>query len=190
MLIGAFDDATGVVYVDRVAGPPPDSYLAETYFQHGLEGVQERVDTEMIRSRRSSGFVGFWHTHPGGCVYPSPTDEQGMASVVGPDGSRRRALMMILGGNDPQWASWREGRAGSLPDVYVRVVPRWAGPVVPGHPGYVGGLDLQLLPAGSYFRGGFGGRVRVAHGGRPQAVSVRLVGRKPSWWRRLFGVSS
>jgi Patatin-like phospholipase len=73
--------------------------------------------------------------------------------------------MMILGGSDRSWTAWREGRDGSVPDVYVRVVPRSAGPVVRGHPGYVGGLDLQLLPAGSYFRGGYGGRVRIDRGG-------------------------
>jgi integrative and conjugative element protein (TIGR02256 family) len=185
MLIGTFDEATGVAHVDRVAGPPPDSYLAETYFQHGLKGVQERVDAEMARTRHSSGFVGFWHTHPRGRAYPSPTDEQGMASVVGPDGSRRRALMMIFGGSDPGWATWREGRDESVPDVYVRVVPRAASPVVSGHPGYVGGLDLQLLPPGSYFRGGYGGRVRVTRGGTQQAVSARGAGHKSAWWRRF-----
>jgi integrative and conjugative element protein (TIGR02256 family) len=188
MLIGSFDDATGVVHVDRVAGPPPDSYLAEQHFHHGLQGVQERVDTEMTRTRRSSGFVGFWHTHPAGRAYPSPTDEQGMAAVVGPDGSTRRALMMILGGSDRSWTAWREGRDGSVPDVYVRVVPRSAGPVVPGHPGYVGGLDLQLLPAGSYFRGGYGGRVRIDRGGSgSKTVSARQ--RRRSSWFRLFGAS-
>jgi hypothetical protein len=29
------------------------------------------------------GFVGFWHTHPGGVALPRATDEQGMASIVG-----------------------------------------------------------------------------------------------------------
>jgi integrative and conjugative element protein (TIGR02256 family) len=182
MLIGSFDDATGVVHVDRVAGPPPDSYLAEQYFQHGLEGVKERVDAEMTRTRGSSGFVGFWHIHPAGRADPSPTDEQGMAAVVGPDGSTGRALMMILGGSDESWSAWREGRDGSVPEVYARVVPRSAGQVGPGHPGYVGGLDLQLLPAGSYFRGGYGGRVRVDRGGVALKPGFARVER---WWARF-----
>jgi integrative and conjugative element protein (TIGR02256 family) len=189
MLLGAFDDATGIVYVDRVSGAPPDSYLSETYFQHGLDGVQERVDQELERTGRASGFVGFWHTHPGSRAHPSPTDEQGMASIVGPDGSRRRALMMILGGPAGSWGPWRDGDPGARPDVYVRVVPRSAGPVIDGHPGYVGGLDLQLLPQGSYFRGGFGGRVRVEPGAadlRPGISSTRASDR-PSWWSRLRG---
>ncbi|MEX5635825.1 ThiF family adenylyltransferase [Parafrankia sp. FMc2] len=170
MLLGAFDDATGIVYVDKVAGPPPDSYLAEMYFQHGVEGVQERVDTELERTGRATGFVGFWHTHPAGPARPSPTDEHGMASVVGPDGTTRRALMMILGGSERRWAGWLEGAAGEHPDLYLRVVPRSAGPVVAGHPGYVGGTDLQRLPAGTYFRGGYSPRIRVAAGGRATHV--------------------
>lgn len=183
MLLGSFDDATGIVYVDKVAGPPPDSYLAETYFQHGVEGVQKRVDAEMDRTGHATGFVGFWHTHPAGPALPSPTDEQGMASIVSPDGSSRRALMMILGGDKRRWASWRDGAGGAVPDLYVRVVPRSAGPVVAGHPGYVGGLDLQQLPAGSYFRGGYGGRVRVARGGRVPGSSIRRAGFRWPWQR-------
>jgi integrative and conjugative element protein (TIGR02256 family) len=183
MFLGSFDDAAGIVYVDKVAGPPPDSYLSETYFQHGVEGVQERVDAESERTSRATGFVGFWHTHPAGPARPSPTDEQGMASIVGPDGTTRRTLMMILGGNERRWAAWRDGDVGAVPDLYVRIVPRSAGPVVAGHPGYVGGLDLQQLPAGSYFRGGYSGRVRVARGGRPLDSSISRSGVRWPWQR-------
>jgi integrative and conjugative element protein (TIGR02256 family) len=191
MLLGAFDDATGIVYVDRVSGPPPDSYLSESYFQHGMDGVQERVAQEMDRTGRVSAFVGFWHTHPGSRAYPSPTDEQGMAAIVGPDGARRRALMMIIGGPAARWAPWRNGNPGAHPDVYVRVVPRSAGPVIEGHPGYVGGLDLQLLPPGSYFRGGFSGRVKVDWDSavlRPASSSVQAGGLL-SLWNRLRGTA-
>jgi integrative and conjugative element protein (TIGR02256 family) len=190
MLFGAIDDATGIVHVDRVSGPPPDSYLSEVYFQHGLEGVQERVDAEMERTALASGFVGFWHTHPGSPAIPSPTDEQGMASIVGPEGTRRRALMMILGGPTHRWSPWCNGATNAWPDVYARVVPRSTRPVASGHPGYVGGLDLQQLPPGSYFRGGYRDRVRVNRGGHPPtAVSGRSQpgesGARWRWaWRR------
>jgi hypothetical protein len=36
MLLGAFDDAVGVIYIDRVTRPPPDSFLSATYFQPKL----------------------------------------------------------------------------------------------------------------------------------------------------------
>lgn len=179
MLLGAFDDATGIVYVDKVTGPPPDSYLSATYFHHGVEGTQERVSAEVTRTANACGFAGFWHTHPSGRAYPSPTDEQGMASIVAPDGTTRRALMMILGGDGPTWHAWCNGDVGARPDIYVRVVPRSDGPVVSGHPGYVGGLDLQQLPAGWYFRGGSARPVRILRGA---AAVAGPSGGPRSWW--------
>jgi integrative and conjugative element protein (TIGR02256 family) len=184
MLLGAFDDATGIVYVDKLTGPPPDSYLSATYFHHGVEGTQERVDAEVKRTASTSGFVGFWHSHPSGRADPSPTDEQGMASIVAPDGTTRRALMMIVGGSDTLWRGWRDGGGSARPDVYLRVVPRSDGPVLHGHPGYVGGLDLQQLPGGWYYRGGYGGRVRVRRGGTPvTGTATGATGRHARWWQ-------
>ncbi|MFI5893777.1 ThiF family adenylyltransferase [Actinoplanes sp. NPDC051513] len=179
MLLGAFDDATGIVYVDKVTGPPPDSYLSATYFHHGVEGTQERVSAEVRLTASTCGFVGFWHTHPFGYAHPSPTDEQGMASIVAPDGTTRRALMMILGGDEANWRGWRNGDVGARPDIYLKVVPRSDGPIVSGHPGYVGGLHLQQLPDGWYFRGGTGTPTRIRHGAA--AVTGPVV-RSPSWW--------
>jgi len=184
MLLGMFDDATSIVHVDRVSGPPPDSFLSEMHFQHGIDGTQERVEAELERSRRISGFVGFWHSHPNTHASPSRTDEQGMARVVAPDGSSQRALMMIVGGGGQPWATWRDGGRATPPHTYLRVVPRSAGPVVVGHPGYVGGLDLQLLPAGTYFRGRGGPPVHVCEGG---VVKAGAEGGTASFWARLFG---
>jgi len=185
MLLGAFDDAIGIVYVDKVTGPPPDSYLSASYFQHGVQGTQERVNAEVERTSSARGFVGFWHSHPFGRAYPSPTDEQGMASIVAPDGTTRRALMMILGGAHARWRDWRDGGERARPDVYLRVVPRSAGSVLRGHPGYVGGRDLQQLPGGWYYRGGYGGRVRVHRGGAPITVAAGAAARRTAhWWSR------
>ncbi|MDP3966720.1 MAG: ThiF family adenylyltransferase [Nocardioides sp.] len=184
MLLGAFDDATGIVNIDRASGPPPDSYLSEVHFQHGIKGTQERVDAELRRSRSTTGFVGFWHSHPNSQATPSKTDEQGMALVVGPDGSSQRALMMIVGGGGQPWADWRDTGNGPLPSTYLRVVPRSAGPVVAGHRGYVGGLDLQLLPPGTYFRGDGGPPVQVLAGG---VVRAQPATSHRSLWARFFG---
>ena len=135
MLLGAFDDATGIVHVDTVTGPPPDSYLSAMYFHHGVEGTQERVEPRSTRTAQRHR-VRRVLAHPSDRPRdPSPTDEQGMAAVVGPDGTTRRALMMILGGGEPDLDAWRDGGDGAPPDVYVRVVPRSAGPVAAGTPG-------------------------------------------------------
>lgn len=192
MLLGAFDDATGVIHVDRVAGPPSDSYLSSNYFQHGIEGSQDRVTWELEHSRGLSGFVGFWHTHPGGRAHPSPTDEQGMASIVGPDGARRRALMMILGAPLATWAAWRDDRSAQAPDIYVRVIPRDDIHTAVGHPEYAGGPDLQQLPIGNFFRGGFTNSVRhtptmtVSEPGfGPTPAAPPAPPSRESWWKRM-----
>jgi len=63
-----------------------------------------------------------WHTHPYGPARPSPTDEEGMGWIVSPSGTGRRALMLILGGDESTWDRWRED--GQTPDVYARQVER------------------------------------------------------------------
>jgi integrative and conjugative element protein (TIGR02256 family) len=183
MLLGAFDDAIGVVFVDNVTGPPPDSYMSDRYFHHGTEETDERVRAQVARTSSASGFVGFWHSHPGGRAHPSPTDEQGMASVVAPDGTTRRALMMILGGRDSIWTRWRDELRVRAPDVYTRVVPRSPGPMGPGHPGYVGGTDLQRIPSGWYYRAS-GDRVHLESGAEHQDTATRTTRRMPAWWSR------
>jgi integrative and conjugative element protein (TIGR02256 family) len=173
MLLGAIDDAAGVIYVDRVTGPPPDSYLSADYFQHGTAGTREAVAARLAGSRGMTGFVGYWHTHPGGLAAPSKTDKEGMASIVTPDGRRQRAVMVILAGPPGQWDNWVAGEEADLA-VYARLVPR--GQTAAGGAGGV--LLTQELPAGSFFRGGFSGSAR------PAAVS-RVTGQGGWWpWRR------
>ena len=186
MLLGTFDDATGVVHVDKAVGPPPDSYLSRHYFQHGIEGAQTRIEQELDSSDGNSGFLGYWHTHPCGPAAPSQTDKQGMASVVGPDGKRQRALMMIVGGSPDRWNAWVDGRPGMAPDLFARVVPRSAGASTVEQ-AKTAWLDLQKIPAGNYFRGGFS---------RTDVTSIRADGqqakqfsenrdRQSRLWRRL-----
>ena len=185
MLLGAFDDATGVVYVDKVTGPPPDSFMSATYFHHGLEGTNERVRAEVERTANTTGFVGFWHSHPYGVARPSPTDEQGMASIVAPDGTTRRALMMILGGMEQTWESWRDDESLEPSDVYLRVVPRSARSVRNGHVGYVGDTRLQRIPVGWYYRGRSGGKIYVGPESVRSHITTNLTSlRSARWWRR------
>lgn len=189
MLLGAFDDATGVVYVDKVTGPPPDSLMSATYFHHGIEGTEELVRAEVARTASTTGFVGFWHSHPYGRARPSDTDERGMASIVAPDGNTRRALMMILAGDESTWESWRNQSPSKHPDVYLRVVPRLAGPVESGHPGYVGGHSLQEIPTGWYYQGGNSGIIFVElRSGSPRSAAGLARPRSRRWWpRRAHG---
>jgi len=184
MLLGAFDDAAGVIYADRVTGPPPDSFLSATYFQHGQVGTREAVGAHLESSRAMTGFVGYWHTHPGGPAAPSSTDEEGMASVLTPAGPRQRALMIIMGGREDQWDRWVAGKEAQ-PAVFARVVPRGGEITVGG----TGGFVTQRLPGGAFFRGGFSQPALVSgneDSGGPD--TARVAGRARWWqWRREHG---
>jgi integrative and conjugative element protein (TIGR02256 family) len=168
MLLGAFDDSTGVVNIDLATGPSPDSRLSSVYFDHGTAGTQEVIDHHLRRTANVTGFVGMWHTHPNGKAYPSETDEAGMAALTTFAGTGRRALMMILAGTPCVWEAWR-GAAG-MPSLYVQVVHRNASPVTD----HVSGRVQAEPPPGTYFAGGY------AYPSEGSPIAWRL-----SWWPHL-----
>ncbi len=98
-LLGGFDDAAGVVGVDQATGPPPDSLYSEVHFEHGIEGVKQRIAAQRAATARVTTFVGLWHSHPYGSALPSQTDEEGMRELVLPlEKAPPRALLLIVGG--------------------------------------------------------------------------------------------
>ena len=122
-LLGAFDDAAGVVWIDEATGPPPDSLLSEVHFQHGIAGVDQQLSARREATGKATRFVGMWHTHPYGPAWPSPTDEAGMAALVMPARTAPpRALILIAGGPAEQWTAWLEGYG--TPAWYARIVDR------------------------------------------------------------------
>nr|WP_143546940.1 ThiF family adenylyltransferase [Rhodococcus sp. 06-418-1B] len=167
MVLGAFDDATRTVHIDVATGPPPDSDLSELYFGHGVQGSMEALKYNRRNTGDLIGFAGMWHTHPFGRAFPSEIDKAGMASLVSPDGTGRRALMLILGG-PITWQSWRD-HGESLPDIYAHVVSRRqstsGGPPV----------TQPSPPVTKYFRGGYG---YAPAEGPPANYWLRLLRRK------------
>lgn len=117
MLLGAFDEATKTVNVDRVVGPPIDSQLSALFFRHGTVGTQDIVEERRHKTGARQGFVGLWHTHPFGIASPSATDDEGMWQLVNTDDVGRRALMIILGGDE--WKAWLD--EGVTPAMYARI---------------------------------------------------------------------
>ncbi|RSN64669.1 ThiF family adenylyltransferase [Actinomadura sp. WAC 06369] len=120
MLLGAFDDAVGVVHVDVATGPPPDSLLSQHYFEHGTAGAQELIDHHNRRTKGLTTFVGMWHSHPYGQARPSAIDEAGMTTITSLAGGSRRAVMLILGGPEAVWNAWKDGIG--TPHLYARIV--------------------------------------------------------------------
>lgn len=148
MLLGSLDDATQTVYVDSVSGPSPDSRLSRMYFDHGTEGTQDIIDAVRRTTADRVGFVGMWHTHPFGPAFPSATDELGMSEIVAPDGTGRRALMVILGGPEDVWRSWLD--SGETPAVYARVVERQSSSPSAKM------RSIHVAAPGRWFPGGYG----------------------------------
>jgi hypothetical protein len=57
-LLGGFDPAAGVVWVDEATSPPPDSLLSEVHFQHGTTGVEDHLVARRTATARVTTFVG------------------------------------------------------------------------------------------------------------------------------------
>jgi len=154
LLLGQVDDACRCIWVDDVSGPPVDSLLSAVHFDHGIEGVPEVIAYQRERSGKLTGFLGMWHSHPFGPAAPSPTDEAAMRELVTPVAANaRRALIVIVGGDDTLWESWVHG--DGVPAIFARFVtrstaagPQPAPPVPPRHQadGWPGGWASRSSP--------------------------------------------
>ncbi|MER7900983.1 ThiF family adenylyltransferase [Streptomyces sp. NPDC096046] len=140
-LLGVVDDATGVIFIDEATGPPPDSLLTETYFQHGLDGISAHLSARREATGNISRFLGMWHTHPHAAAQPSATDRAAMTSLTLPlDDAPARALILIAGGPEHVWDKWLA--TGEGPDLYAhlatRTTPAAAGPPPSAPPTHLG----------------------------------------------------
>jgi integrative and conjugative element protein (TIGR02256 family) len=103
LLWGMWDDAIGVIWVFDASGPPADSLHDPAHFICGVDGTTEEHKRRFAISRGTSGFIGFWHTHPNMESHQSGTDFRGMATLVSAVGDKqKRALMLIYGRNGTQ----------------------------------------------------------------------------------------
>ena len=112
ILLGYFDDACRVVWVTAAEGPPPDSQRGEHFFRHGTDGVVARMSAHHERTGGRARFAGMWHTHPGLSAQASLIDDQAMESLFVPVTATqipRRAVRLILGGDDHEWTCWLQG---------------------------------------------------------------------------------
>ncbi len=100
LVFGELNEASGVLWVTDVEGPPPDSHAAEDHFTCGTEGMEEAAQERHCRFRGSVDCVGSWHTHPTSTPHPSDVDISAVAQLLADSGSSRRTcLVLILSGN-------------------------------------------------------------------------------------------
>lgn len=98
LLWGLWDDAIGVIWIFDASGPPPDSIHDPGHFLCGIVGTAKEHERRLSLSRGTSGFIGFWHTHPDMRSVQSTRDIHGMAGLVSALGqNQKRSLMLIYG---------------------------------------------------------------------------------------------
>ena len=120
VLFGERDDAAGVIWVDEISGPPPDSVETPELFLCGTDGVLELDDYKRKRSHGSVGFLGMWHTHPNQSADFSSRDLRGMVELL--DAARSpqaQGLVLIVGwaATEPQLAGYVFEREQLRPDM-------------------------------------------------------------------------
>jgi len=100
LLWGEWDDATRILWVTDVSGPPPDSYHAETKFVCGVEGTAEEHNRRNERTRGAVGYIGMWHTHPISEPLPSTIDLGGMHQILTRGALPPRKNLLLIVGKD------------------------------------------------------------------------------------------
>jgi integrative and conjugative element protein (TIGR02256 family) len=119
LLLGQFDDASGVVWVTEATAPPPGSSGNPAGFELDPRAVRADVHEQRRRTSGILGFVGVWHSHPNSSAWPSERDIQtmeGLSAETGP----HRALLLILGPSTPGAAD-QGGAEAWLPEMYAEV---------------------------------------------------------------------
>lgn len=74
ILIGLVNWKRRAIYVTRALKPPSDSRSSPFAFVRGTSDVPDEVEHIHERTGAMLGYVGEWHTHPGGEPQPSPQD--------------------------------------------------------------------------------------------------------------------
>lgn len=104
LLFGQRNDLLKIIWIDEASGPPPDSSFSRTGFICGTEGTKDLASEKTKRTNGLLGFLGMWHTHPGGIPVPSDTDIRGIEQLVESTRTNRgKSLMLIIGGRSRRY---------------------------------------------------------------------------------------
>ena len=82
LLLGQFDSACRVAWVSQATGLPPGSTADPLNINLNMDDVRDFLDDRFSRSGGMLTLIGFWHTHLGGSVAPSETDETTMKDLA------------------------------------------------------------------------------------------------------------
>ena len=116
LLLGQIHHGARVVWVSEADSLPPESRADAHELSMNPRSVDAFVAARRRRSRGLLGYVGAWHTHPGGAAWPSDLDERALELLISGGAA---SLMVIVGGPPEVWSPWLDGRG--RPHVYTRL---------------------------------------------------------------------
>jgi integrative and conjugative element protein (TIGR02256 family) len=79
ILIGYYTPDLKCSVVTKVEGPPRDSIFERATFVRGIYGIQKLIS--QLWKKKKQYYLGEWHFHPGGSVFPSEMDILQMETI-------------------------------------------------------------------------------------------------------------
>jgi integrative and conjugative element protein (TIGR02256 family) len=105
ILVGYYNETHHCATVTEVSDSPPDSTASRTWFDRGIQGLQQWLDQLW---HQKIHYLGEWHFHPNASSTPSKQDLKQMQKVAA---SKLYAcpepLLLIIGGTLP--SNWSIG---------------------------------------------------------------------------------
>ncbi|MEY2512743.1 MAG: hypothetical protein QOJ89_101 [bacterium] len=95
VLYGSRDEASRIVWIDSVTGPPPGSRASPTEFVCGTGGVADSSHERLRRSRGELHHLGIWHTHPRMAPAASLKDLGAMLNLIAAEPIREAVLLIV-----------------------------------------------------------------------------------------------
>jgi integrative and conjugative element protein (TIGR02256 family) len=112
LLLGWNDAASGDAVIAEIVGPGAAAKHRHAAFSPDHPWQRDELARRYAASGRLHGYLGDWHTHPGGGGHPSRRDRRTAASIArAPLARAPRPLMAILAdGPDGPLCVWRYAR--------------------------------------------------------------------------------
>lgn len=132
IIFGEVNSALGIVWVDEIIGPPSDSKASKYYFDCGTKGIKEFSKEITARTRGTSQYIGYWHTHPDANPFPSERDVKGIGDVLNNESSDTKGVLFLIVG---------QIKAVGIPGSYLvsrSTYPQW-------------GCEVQTINLGHHY---------------------------------------